>query len=190
MLTEISAIASAIIAIISALIAIFAVYVPRRDQHDQQLFQQASLSLERAYRALTNDGQQTAPPAPDRLNWLTSARHLLAYKSLKSRLTTPLYHLLCEEHEEFWRHQFYLSLNMHKIHNPGYYDQGPPPELRPQIEPRSVIIIYSFAAWPKSKVDPIDSVDTKALLRDSDPLAGNHGLREYLAKFPHITGET
>ena len=190
MLTAISAIASITIATASALIAIFAVYIPRRDQHDQQLFQQAILALERAYGALTNNGQQITPPAPDRLNWLTSARHLLSYKSLKSRLKTKLYCALCEEHEEFWRHQFYLSLNMHKIHDPAYYDRGPPPELRPQIEPRSAIIIYSFASWPKSKVDPIDAVDIRTLLQESDPLKGNHGLREYIGKFPRITGET
>lgn len=190
MSTEITAIISVIIAIASALIAIFAVYVPRRDQHDQQLLQQSILSLERAYNSLTSNGQRLTPPPADRLNWLTSARHIIGYKALKNRIKTPLYLALCEEHEEFWRHEFYLALDMHKIYSSSYYDQGPPPDLRSPIEPRSAIIIYSFATWPKSKSDPVDSIDTKLLLQQSDFLAGNHGLREYLAKFPKLTDET
>lgn len=190
MSSETTAIVSAIIAIASALIAIYAAYVPRRDQHDQQLLQQAILSLERAYKSLTSNGQHLKPPAADRLNWLTSARHIIGYKVLKSRIKTKIYLTLCEEHEEYWRHEFYLALDMHKIHSSSYYEQGSPPDLRPPIEPRSAIVIYSFASWPKSKSDPVDSIDAKSLLQQSNFLAGNHGLREYLEKFPKITGET
>ena len=190
MTIDVPAVLSALLALISLSIAIYAVIVPRRDQNDQQLLQQAILALERAYNSLTENGSKISPPNADRLNWLTSARHLISYKKLKNRINAEIYRTLCEEHEEFWRHQFYLALNMHKIHNSSYYDQGPPPGLRPKIEPRSAIVIYSFSSWPKSKVDPIDSVDAKQLMEESKLLDGNHGLREYLAKFPSITGGT
>ena len=184
------AIISLVVAAISALIAIFAVYIPQRDQHDQQILRQAILALERSYQSLTDNGKHISPPAADRLNWLTAARHLVSYESLSRRIKTPTYRTLCEEHEEFWRHQFYLALDMNKIHHKGYFQRGAPPELRPPIEPRSAIIIYSFASWPKGKIDPIDSVDVKHLLDNPSVLAGNHGLREYLEEFPSITGKT
>ena len=184
-----TAIISLLVAIVSAFIAVFAVYIPRRDNRDERILQQAILALERAYQSLTSDGKKVAPPSPDRLNWLTTARHIISYKSLKNRLKADFYKSLCEEHEEFWRHQFYLCLDMHKIHHAAYFEQGPPGML-PPIEPRSAIVIYSFASWPKNKIDPIDSVDASSLLNDSNVLPGNHGLSAYLEQFPHITGKT
>lgn len=187
---DIAAIVSAAIAVASAVVAGFAVYLPWVHQHDSQLFQQAILSLERAYRSLSNDGNSIKPPLADRLNWLTTARHLEGYKAVKVKVKSKLYRALCEEHEEYWRHQFYLCLDMHNIHQSSYYDEGPPPERKPGIEPRSALIIYSFASWPNGKSDPIDSVDIPALLKESDPLKGNIGLSMYLDKFPRLLRET
>ncbi len=187
---DIAAIVSALIAVASAVVAGFAVYLPWMYQHDNQLFDQAILSLERAYRSLSNDGKDIKPPVADRLNWLTTARHLEGYKAVKSKVKSELYRGLCEEHEEYWRHQFYLCLDMHNIHQPSYYDEGPPPKRKLGIEPRSALIIYSFASWPNGKFDPIDSVDIQALLKECDPLKGNVGLSTYLEKFPGLLRET
>lgn len=146
--------------------------------------------MERACRALTNDGKNINPPLPDRLNWLTSARHIESYKSLKSKINTELHQSLCEDHEEYWRHQFHLGLGMHSIHSSSYYEEGQLSEQRMPIEPRSALIIYSFASWPEGKLDPIDSVDIQALIKEFDPMKGNTGLREYIKKFPKLNGET
>lgn len=163
--------------------------MPWRLQHGSELFQQAVLSLGRAYHSLSNDGRNVKPPLADRLNWLTASRHLQGYKSLKARVKTDLYRALCDEHEEFWRHQFYLCLDMHNIHRAGYYDEGPPPDRKLGIDPRSALIIYYFASWPNGKIDPINSVDLKALLAEANPLQGNNGLREYIEKFPKLLRE-
>lgn len=184
--TDITAIISAFIAVASAIVACVAVYTPWKLQHDSELFRQAVLTLERAYRALSNDGKNIRPALADRLNWLTAARHIQGYRGLKSRIKSDLYQLLCEEHEEFWRHQFYLCLDMHNISNSSYYDKTTSPERKLGIEPRSALIIYSFASWPNSKIDPIASVDIQALLDDCNPLKGNIGLRTYVEQFPNL----
>jgi hypothetical protein len=188
--TDTAAIASAVFAGFSALVAAAAIYFPWRQQQSQELLAQAVLSLQRAYEALSNAGKDVKPPLPDRLNWLTCARHIEGYKALKARLRTSLHRLLCEEHEEFWRHQFYLCLDIPSIHSPSYYAEQPPPNRRPGIEPRSALIVYAFARWPEGKPDPIDAVDIKALMREYQPLKGNIGLREYIKTFSQFRDET
>ena len=184
--TDIATISSAVFAGIAALIAAGAIYVPWNNQRNQELLNQAVLSLERAYRTLSNEGRNIAPPPADRLNWLTAARHILSYRALKSRIKTALHRSLCEEHEEYWRHQFYLCLNMGNNHSPAYYQEGPPPERRINIDPRSALIVHSMASWPEGKADPIDLVDIPALIKEFNPLHGNIGLREYINTFPHL----
>ena len=78
--------ASAFFAGLSALVAAAAIYFSWRIQSSQEILNQAVLSLERAYTALTNDGTETKPQAADRLNWLTAARHIERYKKLKAKL--------------------------------------------------------------------------------------------------------
>lgn len=188
-INDIATISSAVFAGLSALVAAAAIYFPWRMQQNHELLNQAVLSLERAYKALSNDGQNVRPVPADRLNWLTCARHIESYKALKRKIKTEIHQSLCEEHEEFWRHQFYICLDMNNIHQPSYYDESPPPERKLGIEPRSAIIIYSFASWQKTKADPIDSVDVNALIRECDALKGNIGLSTYLKKYPNILRE-
>jgi hypothetical protein len=188
-LSDVGTMASAIFAGISALIAAAAIYFPWRLQHNQELLNQAVLSLERAYAALSVGGTSVRPPTADRLNWLTCARHIQSYKTLKARLKTELHHSLAEEHEEFWRHQFYLCLDIPNIHHASYYAEHVPTG-HAGIEPRSALIIYAFASWPEGKPDPIDAVDVQQLLRESLPFQGNHGLREYINSFAQFRNET
>ncbi|WP_373987815.1 hypothetical protein [Duganella sp. BuS-21] len=184
---DIATIASAIFAGVSALVAAAAIYFPWRLQQNHELLSQAVLSLERAYIALSNNGQNVHPPLANRLNWLTCARHIEAYKMLKKLIKTNLHRSLCEEHEEFWRHQIYICLDMRAIRQTSYFDEAPPPERISGIEPRSAIIIYCFASWSKTKPDPIEEVDIQALIKEYDPLTGNIGLRTYIqTKHPHI----
>jgi len=80
---------------------------------DKQLLDQSLLSLDWAYKALT-DNAKHIPPKADRLNWLTTARHICRYKELSKEIKLNIYKVICSEHEKYWRHQFYLALD-HKI---------------------------------------------------------------------------
>lgn len=182
-ITDKIAVIAAVIAFASAMVSIVAIYVPWRNTHDAEIFKESILALERAFRSLMRNAEEDGQPAPDRLNWLTSARHIESYKSLRKSLKTTLYKRLSEEHEEHWRHEFYLKLfNRDPITPCSYFEAGP-------IEPRSTIIIYGFAAWPRIKRDPIDTLDLEQLFQESDLLRGNYGLKQYLTKFPQFGGE-
>lgn len=176
------AIVAAAIAFGSAVVSVLAIYVPWRNTHDSEVFKEAVLALERAYRSLMLEADSNGRPEADRLNWLTSARHLESYKSLRNSLKTSLYRRLCLEHEEYWRHEFYLALLKNRIFEVAYFERGP-------IEPRSAIVIYGFAAWPNKKQDLIDLLDLEALFKESEVLKGNYGLQQYLARFPQFGGE-
>ena len=182
--------ATAVFAGVSVLVAMGAIYFAWRVQQNQELLSQAVLSLERAYRALTDDGAHVTPPLPDRLNWLTCARHIESFKSLKGRLRTTLHQSLCEEHEEFWRHLFYLSLESTRLLPKSYFAEQRSPALRPGVEPRSAIIIYAFATWPANRTDPIDSVDVHRLIREADVLNARPGFSEYVNSFKQFRDET
>lgn len=180
--TDQIAIAAAVIALVAAGVSVFAIYVPWKNTHDAEVFKEAVLALERSYRALMLGKQAGEKPNADRLNWLTAARHIESYKSLKDSLKTDLYKRLCKEHEEYWRQEYYLCILKEGIYQASYFESGP-------IEPRSAIVVFAFAAWPKDKSDPIDKLDIEALFDSSNLLAGNIGLRTYLEKFPQYGGE-
>lgn len=181
--TDQIAIVAAAIATGSAVVSVLAIYIPWRNTHDSEVFKESVIALERAYRALTIEKDGDGRPSASRLNWLTSARHIESYKALRDSLKTDLYQRLCREHEEHWRHEFYLCLLKDRIYQISYFEKG-------EVEPRSAIVVYGFAAWPNKKQDPIDKLDFEALYQESDLLKGNYGLQQYLAKFPQFSGET
>jgi hypothetical protein len=176
--------ASAVFAGASALVAAAAIHFPRRMQNSQEILNQAVLSLERAYRSLTQDEREVQPPAPDRLNWLTAARHLERYKKLKAKLAIETHRTVCEEHEEYWRHKVYVCLDAPEKLSLSYYSEKLQPERRLGIEPRSALVVHEFAKWPEGQEDPIDEVDAKAIVERGEALEGNHGLRRYLETRP------
>lgn len=176
--------ASAFFAGISALVAAAAIYFPWRVQNSQEILHQSILSLERAFAALSNNGQEVGPPAPDRLNWLTAARHIEQYRRLKTKLTLKTHRIVCEEHEEHWRHQFYTCLDAPTALTTAYYSEKQLPDRRAQIEPKSAIIVHNFAKWPEGRDDPIDKANVAAILARGEVLKGNYGLRDYLESLP------
>ena len=178
--------ASAVFAGISALVAAAAIYFPWRMQNSQEVLNQAVLSLERAYTSLTQDGKHVQPPTPDRLNWLTAARHIERYKKLKGKLANGTHRTICEDHEEYWRHKVYVCLDVPLQLSLAYYGEKPQPQQRAGIEPSSALVVHEFAKWPEGRENLIDKVDVKAILERGEVLKGNYGLRQYLEKFPDI----
>jgi len=175
------AVFAAAISLGSAVVSSLAVYIPWQNTHDAEIFKESVLALERAFRSLMLDAAKDGQPISDRLNWLTSARHLESYKSLRRLLRTALYKRLSQEHEEYWRNEFYLKLLKNRILQASYFEIG-------RIEPQSAIVIYGFAAWPNAKQDPMNALDLEKLFTESDLLKGNYGLQQYLATFPQFGG--
>ena len=114
----------------------------------------------------------------NRLNWLTAARHILAYQALKKEITLKVQLRICEDFEEFWRHRFYLALSDQVMSNAHYWaSQG---KHGANIGTTSALIIVDFSGWPDGKVDSTDTVDPE-LLKNRNGLKGNagRGLKDY-----------
>ncbi|WP_136066611.1 hypothetical protein [Modicisalibacter radicis] len=168
----------------SAIAAAAAIFFPWRTHKSQQFLEQAILTLSRAYEALSCNGQEIQPPKSNRLNWLTSARHIEQYRRLKQLIVCKEHKLVCEDQEEYWRHRFYECLKTPTPLSPSYYRDEPKPNGQLGIEPTSAIIIHDFANWPDGKQDPIDLADVDSILKRNQVLKGNIGLRGYLESFP------
>jgi len=185
----VAAIASPIVAAIamgvSAFIAWTAIKTPQKDRESKNHLDQAILSLQRAHAALTDEGKSELA-RPDRMNWLTAARHIETYKVLKRGVTEPSHKVLCEDHEEYWRHRIHLAINMHNIVQPSWYDEDRAAK-KSGLYPPSLLIVYGFASWPENKEDPIDRADLAGIAREHDVRKGNVGLEMYLAKYHEIT---
>lgn len=181
----IAAIASPIIAIIALCVSGYisrkAILTPQRDRESKNHLDQAILSMQRAHGALTNDGRVELAE-PDRGNWLRAARHIETYKKLKSGITEPSHKVMCEDHEEYWRHRVHEAIDMYALRQPGWYEADRV-KNRSELEPRSLVIVYGFASWPDDKEDPIVLADIPAIAASHDVRKGNHGLRAYLERF-------
>lgn len=159
------------IAAASVFIAVLSCYVVWKTlswqseaEHDRALLAELKLILERAYSELECKTGKHTVVRPERLAWLTSARHLCSYKKLKGSLKTDLHRTLCNEHEEFWRHHFYLLLE--NIDNQNFFKAtGTSGE---EIELRSAATVLAFSTWPASLNDPISEVVFKDHVKEYD----------------------
>jgi hypothetical protein len=139
------------------------------ESRDKGICEQAIISLERAYGSLTNKKADYSLPTPDRLNWLTSARQIIRFQELKAMLETDLYKLICAEHEEHWKHEFYLSLKVEGFILPDYFKSN-------NIHLKSALVIMNFKQWASNVEDPLDTIDGTMYTDDDYTLKGEHGL--------------
>jgi len=165
------------IAAIAAVVGIFlTLHTFKKTQHDKQsdaILAQCEKSLEAAYDVLTGGGS-SIPPERNRLNWLTSARHILRYKKLKQSLTGS-HLLICDEIEEFWRYRFYVAVE--KLQDNYSYYQAPvtpDPDMRSTIQSKSALVILAFSDWPENRIDPLAEVQAKSLFNGHSALLWKH----------------
>lgn len=160
------ALAAAVVAAASLLVSWRTVVYQRRTDNDRELLRQMILTLERAYGSIS-EGNPSALPRQSRLGWLTAARHIAAFKSLKAELKTRLHRKLCEEHEEYWRHQFYVMLS--RIDSSSFFEWSNPETGQPEsINPTSAALVLAFSNWPKDRKDPLADFSLKKLIQEND----------------------
>ena len=142
---------------------------------DKEICEQAIIAIERAFSSLTYGKGKYELPEASRLNWLTSARQIERFKELKSRIKSDLYKLVCAEHEEHWKHEFYLCLPSDYLIQPSYFKDG-------NIHLKSALVIMNFKQWAPNSTDPLDNVDGLKLTNDGYTLNGQHGLKTCIAQ--------
>lgn len=149
---------------------------------DKEICGQSILALERAFQTLSGSHGTTTPPEASRLNWLTTSRQILRFKKLKATLRTQLYRTVCSEHEEHWRHQFFLLLEHRELLNPSYFQvQNHGLFTSENIYPKSALVIFNFKQWDPQQEDTLDEIDKDEIINDRYTLNGLHGFSRYIA---------
>lgn len=171
----------------------------KKENDDLNYFNHAVKSLERAYEALANkrsledvaNGTPAVEPLRDRLAWLTCARLLLSAKNVVGQISKESSGLLAlyAGEEEHWRHQFYEMLQgdqmRTRLRQPSYF--GNPATIDgPQMEERSIRVVFEFTEWPDDKVDPIDKVPLYSPAELTEMPASMSGVRGYVLAHPRF----
>ena len=156
---------------------------------DKELLSQAQTSLEWAYNALTQNGENI-PPKSDRLNWLTCARHILRQNEMAEKLGGTTYKIVYAELRDYWQHKFYLALSDTGLFNPAYFRNEENSAWPEKIEISSALVIVDFSNWKEGVRDPTDDVDRAAMMADGNCFKGSagSGLRAYIRELEEIRG--
>ena len=154
----------------------------RARDSDKELLSQSQKSLEWAYNVLTDEGKNL-PPSPNRLNWLTCARHIKRHDELASKITSATYKTVHAEIEEFWRHKFYLALTGPGLMRSSYFGSVDNQTSQERIASVSALVVINFSRWKNNVADPLDSVDQADLVKSGDVFKSVAGraLRTYLS---------
>ena len=158
----------------------------RQRDHDAKFVEQARLSYEWAYNALTGS-DDSMPPKASRLNWLVAARHLLRAEKIAKQIESPAYKAVLDEHTEFWRHQFYTALDLSFADSFNYF-VGDDNEDRFGVKHGlgvhvgSAMVICKFSTWDDDVVDPISMLNHEELKAFTRKKVGGifKGLNRYL----------
>ena len=155
----------------------------RSREADKELLAQCKESLAWAYGSLTNNGN-SIPPVADRLNWLTSSRHILRYLKIREKIGTETYCIVVDEIEEYWRHKFYLALDSNTLLSTNYFTNKDNTSWPENIEISSAMVIIEFSNWKKGTADPTDAVDREKMKADGTCFKGlaGRGLRHYIQR--------
>lgn len=160
-------------------------------ERDKELLSQVQKSFQWAYDVLTDEGKEI-PPKANRLNWLTSARHLLRAKKIADQITSETYRTVFEEIEEYWRHKFYIALSYEQLRSWTYYADQSNLSWPENIEISSALVILNFSNWKTDTLDPLKEIDREALIANRSAflcVVAGRGLEAYLERFEEIKAE-
>tara|TARA_B100000959_G_scaffold136406_1_gene143357 strand:+ start:3110 stop:3844 length:735 start_codon:yes stop_codon:yes gene_type:complete len=151
---------------------------------------EATNNLERAFEIFTDNGKNITPPRNDRLLWLTTARMILRFNKLRSRITKTEHIDIVDEHEEYWRFQFYKLLDENKSNfTKTYFNPSGKPHSGDCIARNSMAVIFSFVRWKEGAKDPMKEVDDKLLFAKGAIPIDQFGAIEFLEDYKKYWGE-
>lgn len=119
-------------------------------------------------------------PVQNRVEWLTTARMILRYKNMRGKIKEPVHKEIVDEHEEYWRHQFYVLLDDCKDEiDREWFEVSPKKHKGKNISEKSIAVIYEFIKW-KGK-DVLDVIDDKKLFASKIIYPDQCGVLSYLS---------
>ncbi|MDH5425160.1 MAG: hypothetical protein OEY29_09215 [Gammaproteobacteria bacterium] len=152
------------------------------DKSSEYFLKEGKELLEKTYQLFTDDGENKSPPRNDRLLWLTTARMIIRYQNLKSKITANAHLEIIEEHEEYWRFHFYKLLDENSANFSIRYFQPSGDRYNGfNVARNSIAIIFDFAKW--NGPDPLEGVDDKRLFAKKVVSIDQHGIEHYLEQY-------
>lgn len=146
--------------------------------------------LERAFEIFTDRGTNLNPPRNDRLVWLTTARMILRFNKLKSIVSETEHLEIIDQHEEYWRFQFYKLINENTPNfTKAYFNPSGKLYSSDCIARNSMAVIFSFSEWKKGAKDPMDEADDKLLFAKGVVSINQVGAIEFLTDYEKYWGE-
>ena len=181
----------------SAIVAFF-IYRDNTNRHIKddkyrasEIFLNESIKvLERSFEMFTDNRENVSPPRNDRLLWLTTARMMLRFKILRSNVSEKEHVEICDEHEEYWRFQFYNLLAANKDNfTKEYYNPNGAIHSGGCIARNSMAVIFDFSRWNEEVSDPMDEVNDKELFAKGAIPITQFGAVEFLEENEKYWGE-
>lgn len=153
-------------------------------KRSQEYLGEAINLLERAYSKFTDDGENIEPPRNDRLLWLTTARFIVRYIKIKEKITEQDHLNVIEEHEEYWRTQFYEVLSKNRSNfNLAYFMPSGHPYNGDVVHRDSVGVVFYFSKWPDDNDDPLHGVDAIGMYARSAVPIDQFGVEEFIEQY-------
>lgn len=148
-----------------------------RRAESELLMQEAIKTLGRAYETFTRLGDK--PPKNDRLLWLSAARMVVRYKSMRQRISEQDHQEIADENEEYIRLRFYTLLHECKdLFTVQYF--MPNGDV---IARKSIAVIFDFAKWRDGIEDPLEKIDDQELFAKGAVPIDFLGVEGYLGHF-------
>ena len=172
--------------LLSALIAVYLyrATIKRHQQEDdfkasEVYLTEAKELLEKTYE-LFSGGEDGALPDNSRVMWLTIARMIVRYQTLKGLIGVASHKNIIESNEAFWRFKFYSILKENsEAFTSDYFKISKQKYQGDEIDRKSIAVIFDFAAWKGE--DPLDGVDDIELFASGGNLLFNYlGLHRFL----------
>lgn len=148
----------------------------------KEFLEESLLLLKRSYELFT--GGEGAPPANDRVLWLSTARMIARFNSMRKLITESDHLVIVDEHEEYWRLQYYLLLDDSKEIFTTAYFMPEGQQYGGNVVARSAIaVVFDFAKWNPEVPDPLQSIDDKQLFANGAVPIDFHGVLGFLSGY-------
>lgn len=155
-----------------------------RRKASEKYLQESIRLIERAYAIFTDSGHYADPPRNDRLTWLSTARMIIRFKKMRSKISVSEHIVIADEQEEYWRLQFYSLLRENRENlNLSYFQPSGDRYGADTVARKSVAIIFDFAKWKETETDPLDEIDDKELLANGAIPLDYNGVESFLEQY-------
>jgi hypothetical protein len=150
-------------------------------KESQEYLHESRNCMERTFEIFTDNGRNTDPPRNSRVLWQMTASMFLRYYRIKEKISQADHREIINEHEEYWRMQFYNLLDRNRSKFDLLYLQPSCEKCGTDTEHMNAIgIIFDFARCTAASADSLRDADGVAMHARGAVPADQHGIRQFI----------